>query len=170
MISQMPESKDIVINTGPLLAIIAALGDLSILNNLYRQVLVPFEVKKELTGHGSNRFGVAAFKDAHFLHIQPRSLSIPPILQNTLDSGEASVIQLALIKKIETVCIDETIGRRVARLYNLNVTGSLGILLKAKVQGYPISIKHSIEQMQSREIYLSKSLIDFALKYAGEKI
>jgi len=31
------------------------------------------------------------------------------------DSGEASVIQLALIKKIGTVCIDETTGRRIAR-------------------------------------------------------
>jgi predicted nucleic acid-binding protein len=165
----MPDFKDIVINTGPLLAIIAAQGSLSILKDLYRQVLVPYEVKKELTNHGSNRFGVTEFNEAGFLQVQLRPLSIPPILQNTLDSGEASVIQLALIKKISTVCIDETIGRRIARLYNLKVTGSLGILLRAKNEGYPISIKSSIEQMQKKEIYLSTQLINFALKYAGEE-
>lgn len=165
----MPDSKDIVINTGPLLAIIAAQGSLSILHDLYRHVLVPYEVKKELTGHGSSRFGVTEFNEAQFLHVHSRPLSIPPILKNMLDSGEASVIQLALIKKIGTVCIDETTGRRVARLYDLKVTGSLGILLRAKKEGYPILFKQSIEQMRKKDIYLSARLINIVLRIAGEK-
>ncbi|EFK10798.1 conserved hypothetical protein [delta proteobacterium NaphS2] len=40
----MPESKALVINTGPLLALIAGTGDLSLLGQLYKRVLVPFEV------------------------------------------------------------------------------------------------------------------------------
>ena len=165
----MPDYKDIVINTGPILAIIAAQGSLSILKELYRQVYVPYEVKKELTAHGSSRFGVTEFKEARYLHVHPRPLTIPPILQNTLDSGEASVVQLALIKKVETVCIDETIGRRIARLYNLKVTGSLGILLRAKKEGYPVSLKQAIEKRQKKDIYLSSNLIKIVLKLAGEK-
>ncbi|WP_216594172.1 hypothetical protein [Synechococcus sp. PCC 6312] len=55
-----------------------------------------------------------------------------PYLLNSLDSGEAAVIQLALNQNIQTVCIDETSGRRIARLNGLNVTGSIGILLKLK--------------------------------------
>jgi predicted nucleic acid-binding protein len=165
----MPDSKIIVINTGPILAIIAAQGDLNILHELYHQVYVPYEVKKELTGYGQNRFGVKEFKEAQYLHVHSRPLSMPPILQNTLDSGEASVIQLALMKKIDTVCIDETIGRRIARLYNLKVTGSLGILLRAKKEGFPISIKQAIENMHKKDIYLSSSLINSVLKLAGEK-
>ena len=66
MILTMPDSKDIVINTGPLLAIIAQ-GSLSILHDLYKHVFVPFEVKKELTGYGPARFGVTEFKEASFL-------------------------------------------------------------------------------------------------------
>jgi predicted nucleic acid-binding protein len=97
----MPESKDLVINTGPLLAITAALGSLSLLRDLYRQVLVPYEVKKEITGYGSTRFGVKEFKEARFLNVHSRPISISPILKNTLDSGEASVIQLALLRKID---------------------------------------------------------------------
>ena len=168
MILKMPDSKDIVINTGPLLAIIAAQGSLSILHDLYRQVFVPFEVKKEITGYGSSRFGVSEFNEATFLIVPSRPLLLPPILQNTLDSGEASVIQLALIKKIDTVCIDETTGRRVARLFNLNVTGSLGILLRAKKEGYPVYMKHAIEQMKKKDIYLSDNLINSVLKLSGE--
>lgn len=165
----MPDLKDIVINTGPLLAITAALGSLSLLNDLYRRVLVPYEVKKEITGHGPNRFGVKEFKDARFLHVHSRSLSISPILQNTLDSGEASVIQLALLRKIDTVCIDETVGRRMARLYNLKVTGSLGVLLRAKNEGFPVLLKESIEKMQAKDIFLSPNLISVVLKMAGEE-
>jgi len=39
----MPD-KSIVINTSPLLALIAAWGNLERLRGLYQQVLVPFEV------------------------------------------------------------------------------------------------------------------------------
>ncbi|MDO9341576.1 MAG: DUF3368 domain-containing protein [Bacteroidales bacterium] len=74
-----------------------------------------------------------------------------------------------MIKKIGTVCIDETTGRRVARLYDLKVTGSLGILLRAKKEGYPILLKQSIEQMRKKDIYLSARLINIVLRIAGEK-
>jgi len=40
----MPETESLVINTGPLLALTAAYGDLSLLERLYNRVLVPFEV------------------------------------------------------------------------------------------------------------------------------
>ena len=40
----MPETEKLVINTGPLLALIAGVGDLSLLKLLYKRVLVPFEV------------------------------------------------------------------------------------------------------------------------------
>lgn len=37
----MPETGRIIINTGPVLALVAALDDLTIIQTLYRQVLVP---------------------------------------------------------------------------------------------------------------------------------
>ena len=43
----MPDAQDIVINTSPLIALVAALGDLSVLQ-MYRQVWVPLEVSEEL--------------------------------------------------------------------------------------------------------------------------
>lgn len=44
----MPNTKTIVINTGPTIALVAAVGDLSLLELLYDRVLVPFEVCQEI--------------------------------------------------------------------------------------------------------------------------
>ncbi len=44
----MPETDKIVINTGPILALIAGLGDLNVLNSLYKRVVVPYEVCEEI--------------------------------------------------------------------------------------------------------------------------
>ena len=90
---------------------------------------------------------------------------LPPYLQNTLDLGEASVIQTALQQGVNRVCIDETIGRRVARLSNLSVTGSIGVLLKAKSMGYPVSIPEAINRMREHGIWLSNAVISFALAH-----
>jgi len=57
---------------------------------------------------------------------------IDPNLFDRLDSGEAAVIQLALEIDVNTVCLDEIKGRRIAKESGLSVTGSLGILGKAK--------------------------------------
>ena len=73
-----------------------------------------------------------------------------------------------LDKNIKTVCIDEAVGRRIARLSGLTVTGSVGILLRAKQEGHPITIKEAIEKMLGQNIRLSSTVINFALKQAGE--
>ena len=90
------------------------------------------------------------------------------LLQNSLDSGEAAVIQLALQQGIYLVAIDENVGRRFARLSGLTLTGSLSILLKAQKQGYPILMTEAIRRMRQRGIWLSDKVVDFALREAGE--
>jgi len=56
-------------------------------------------------------------------------------------------------------------GRRVARLSKLNLTGSIGILLKAKSMGYPLSIPEALNRMRARGIWLSSSVVRFALEH-----
>jgi len=160
----MHRTEEIVINTSPLLALIAGMGNLFVLKQLYRRILVPFEVCREVEAGGSSGFGVSEFKKADFLEKQPKSLQIPSFLRNSLDIGEASVIQLALDENIQTVCIDESMGRRIARLNGLNLTGSIGVLIRAKHEGIDFSINEAIHRMQSHGIYLSQKVIDFALK------
>jgi len=161
----MPD-KSIVINTSPLLALIAAWGDLERLHNLYHRVWVPFEVCEEIRQGGTSNFGIAEFEAANFLDKQKKALTIAPLLRNSLDKGEAAVIQLALNQAIDTVCIDETAGRRIARLNELKLTGSIGVLLRAWRENPDFSVPLGIERMQARGIRLSDTVIEFALSHS----
>jgi predicted nucleic acid-binding protein len=165
----MPEAKRIVINTGPLIALVAALENLEILSRLYDQVLVPLEVQAEIQRGGPADFAVASL-DTQYLHVWPRELDIPPLLANSLDLGEAAVIQLALNQRISTVCIDETVGRRYARLSGLLLTGSLGVLIRGKQIGLDFSFSEAVRRMQARGIWLSERVVREAEARLGEDV
>jgi predicted nucleic acid-binding protein len=160
----MPNANSIVIDTSLLISLIAALGDLNVLATLYQQVLVPWEVGQELQKGGARGFAVAEFEQATFLKKWLAPLEIPPFLTNTLDRGEAAVIQLALTERIATVCIDEASGWRVARLHGLSLTGTVGILIRAKREGYPFAMPQAIAQMRKPGIWLSERVIRVALE------
>ena len=162
----MPDqTKVVVINTTPLIALTAATGSLDVLRCLYSRVVVPYEVAKEIRAGGRDAFGIEVFEQASWLDISPEPLELMPYLQNTLDSGEASVIQTALQLGITLVCIDELLGRRTARLSNLHVTGAIGVLLKAKSKGYSVSMPDAISRMREHGIWLSQNVINFALSH-----
>jgi predicted nucleic acid-binding protein len=80
-----------------------------------------------------------------------------------LDRGEASVIQTALTHEIQIVAIDEKLGRRIARLHELKVTGSLGILLKAAKAGLVPSLEKCFERMHNHGIWISRDLREHTL-------
>jgi predicted nucleic acid-binding protein len=163
----MPNTEEIVINTSPMIALVAALGDLQVLK-MYQRVLVPFEVHQELMAGGLAGFAVPEFEAAHWLSKRTESVQIGTALQNMLDVGEAAVIQLALDEGIQTVCIDETAGRRVARLNGLAVTGSIAVLLRAQREGYMFSMREAIDRMTTKGIRLSRRVTQFALDQSGE--
>lgn len=160
----MPERKPVLVsNTTPLISIAAATGSLDVLRFLFPRVVVPHEVAKEVRAGGRQSFGVDAFNGAQWLDIQTAPVTLQPFLQNSLDRGEASVVQTAMNMGLPLVCIDETAGRRVARLCGLSLTGSVGVLLKARQQGYPLSIPDCLQRMRAQGIWLSDRVVQFAL-------
>jgi predicted nucleic acid-binding protein len=122
-------ARTLVTNTTPLIALTAAPGGLDILRHLYDRVIVPLEVQTELRAAGPQAMGVSAFEQASWLDCQASEVNLSPYLGNTLDRGEDAMIQTALNLNTSLVCIDETVGRRVARLSGLTLTGSIGILI-----------------------------------------
>ncbi len=159
----MPEADRIVINTGPIFALVAAQGDLNLLDSLYVQVVVPREVVDEVLAGGEAGFGVQALKAASFLCIEEKLCTLPPLLRRSLDIGEAAVIQTAVNRRIDTVCIDETVGRRVARLHGLLVTGSLGVLIKAIRRGHDINLAAAMSRMRDRGVWISNATMESAI-------
>lgn len=136
----MPERGQVLVtNTTPLIALAAATGDLEVLRFLYRRVVVPLEVAEEVRAGGARAFGVDAFEGADWLDVQKSPVPMVPWLQNSLDRGEAAVIR------------------------NLSLTGSVGVLLKAKQLGYPVSMATAIQRMRDHGIWLSDRVVQFAL-------
>ena len=160
--------KELVINTMPLISLLAGLGNLEILPFLYSRVHVPFAVCQEVLAGGKNNFGVSAFIQNNWLVKYTQPITISPLLRNSLDLGEASVIGLALQHGISLVCIDEAAGRRIARLSGLDLTGTVGILVKAKQKGYTLSVNEVLKSMRSQGIWLSDGLVQLALKKSEE--
>ncbi len=160
----MPErNQTLVTNTPPLIALTAATGGLDVLRFLYARVVVPLEVAAEIKAGGKQAFGVAVFQQAEWLDVQDRAVELQPFLRNSLDLGEAAAIQTAMNLSLPLVCIAETSGRRIARLCALNVTGSVGILLKAQRLGYTLSIPDALQRMRNHGIWLSAQVVQFAL-------
>ena len=162
----MPD-RAIVVNTTPLISLAAA-SCLEALALLYQRVIVPLEVAEEIRAGGAHGLGVPELVGTPWLEVQSSNAVIPVYLANTLDRGEAAVIATALESGIRLVCIDETVGRRVARLAGLDLTGSLGVLIKAKQRGFPVVIREAAGRMREKGIWLSEQVIAAALTAAGE--
>ncbi len=158
--------KNLVINTGPIIALIAALEDLSILKKLYGKVIVPYEVSQELMAKGTERFDAKLFSQDKWLEKRMKSTQISSFLINSLDRGEAAVIQTALNEGIKTVCIDEAVGRRIARLNDLKLTGSLGIIISAIKRKERINIESAIYKMRRNGVWIGNELEKEASKLA----
>ncbi len=163
----MPDApRELVINTTPIIALAVATGGLDVLRTCYDRVIVPSEVEQEILATGSQAPGVAAFMTSNWLECLTAPQTVPSFLQNSLDKGEAAVIQAALDHDVGLVCIDEKMGRRIARLHGLSVTGSAGILVKAKQLGFPLNITQILTRLQRHGIWLGNDVKEFLLRAA----
>lgn len=154
---------DLIINTGPIIAITAALGNLEILDKLYQSPLIPREVYEELLTGGQGCREIIALTELKRVVVADRPLEIPNYLNAVLDRGEASVIQTAMNTAVPRVAIDEKQGRRIARLHELKVTGSVGILVKATIGGLIPDLEASLNRMRKHGIWISEDLVKQAL-------
>ena len=158
----------IVCNPGPLIAL-SIVGQLGLLEKLYRRVLVPQAVVCEVVGEGAGRIGAAEVEAASWLEqIAPSALP-EPLLAMELGPGEAAVIAAAHALDARLVLIDERRARRVAeQAYGLQVKGSAGVLVSAKRAGLIAEVRPLLETMIREGYFLSSRLIDRATREAGE--
>ncbi len=83
---------------------------------------------------------------------------IKRILEASLDRGEASAIALAVKQENCLLIIDELKGRKYAEQLGLQISGTLGVLINAKVAGHLKSIKPSLEKMKLTNFRLTPDL------------
>ena len=86
-----------------------------------------------------------------------------------MDKGEAEAIALALENNTKRILLDETDGRQAAKLLNLQPTGVLGILLRAKKAGQISDIEPLINKLRNDAgFFIVAHLYDQVLLEAGE--
>jgi uncharacterized protein len=71
------------------------------------------------------------------------------ILNAKLDGGETAAIALCMAENADALLIDETLGRRLARLLGIRAIGILGILIEAKNSNLIPSVKTLLERLES---------------------
>ncbi len=154
----------LVINTGPLIALARAEA-LEVVAALPIEIIAPLEVQAELEA------GVAAghpWVSAPFVRFLPLSSALNPIAIANLDIGEAAVIQLALDQAVAAVCIDERKGRRAATAIGLRVTGTLGLLGRAKTMGIIQAVRPFVDRLSREGEWFDAALVARVLAGLGE--
>ena len=85
-----------------------------------------------------------------------------------LDDGEAETIILAQEQAADIAIIDEKLGRRYATQLNIPVTGTIGILLKAKEHGIIPVVAPLLQELRNKSSWIDDPLFQKALSIAGE--
>lgn len=161
------ETKVIISNTGPLIAL-ATVDRLDILRGLFEKIIIPEAVHFELLEGGATQAGISSYQQATWVDVQPLTAPLDPLLDKVLDTGEASVIQLAREYQVP-VLIDERKGRKIAReIYQLQVVGTARILVEAKRHKLLDNVQEVLTQMKNNGYRIHETIVSYILKEAGE--
>ena len=152
-------------NTTPFIAL-ASIGQLELLPKLFGKVHVAESVIDECAEGG--RILVPNLRSLDWvIHVADEKTSTLPILFE-LDRGEKQTIGLARKHGAAKVIIDERLGRRVAEYLGLSVTGTLGVLAKAKTTGLIPSFHEAAQAMRQQGIHYNAGLITRLAQHLGE--
>lgn len=152
-------------NTTPFIAL-ASIDQLQLMPQLFGRIYVAQSVIEECAEGG--RILVPHLKSLSWvMPMADESSSNMPVLLE-LDRGEKQTLLLASKHTDSTVIIDERLGRNVAEYMGLQVTGTLGVLAKAKASGFIPSFYAAAQGMREQGIHYSDGLITRLAQHLGE--
>lgn len=159
----------IVVSDTTALSGLIRIGELSLLNHLFNEVIIPPKVYAELLE--LKRFGIdISTLNQNWLKVQQptQSLLLSQLLQQ-LDEGEAQAIALAVEIRANLLIVDEMEGRKIALQLHLPITGIGGIFIRAKRAGLIQAVKPLLERLMTQaNYYLSEAVYQKILTEAGE--
>ena len=125
----------VVSDTSPVLNL-ARINRLDLLRSLYRHVLIPSAVFRELTNSRSGLLPAIDLASMPWLIVAAAAdQNRVQELREDLDPGEAEAIVLAIERRADLLLVDERRARRTATAAGLTVTGLLGVVARAKRAG-----------------------------------
>ena len=145
----------LIADSGPLIALVS-IDYLDLLPQIYNRIAAPLAVIEEI------KAGAHLSPDHRFLDDVPDSLSV------ILGRGEAEAIALARENAGALLLLDDHQARRAAAALGLVITGTAGVLVRAKKEGLVESVRPLLYRMRERGYYLSDAVIQRASQQASE--
>lgn len=90
------------------------------------------------------------------------------ILELQIDKGESSAIALALEIPESILILDDFKARKIAQQLGLKITGTIGVIVKAKLTGKIPSIKPYLDKIKMTNFRISSEIEIQALREANE--
>jgi len=138
--------------------ILTNIGELSLLQKLYSKITTTIEIATE--------FGEPLPEWVEILSV--KSKDTQRLLEMQIDKGESSAIALALEISDSLLILDDIKARKVATQLGLSITGTLGIIIKAKLEGIIPSVIPILNKIKQTDFRLSNEVELQVLKAAME--
>jgi hypothetical protein len=144
-------------------------GLFELFNKLYGHITVPEAVKNELKEGQTQGEDVPQLERYPWVEI--KSVSMPRYLQLIADlgPGESEVLALATNHPSALVVLDDKLARRIADMQGFRLTGTAGVLLRAKRKGLIPALKPVIKKLLDLDFRLKPELVKEILTLAEEE-
>jgi len=150
---------------------LAAIGRLSILQELYGRVIIPTAVYEEIASVGVGQPGATEAEGTDGLEVRKAScFAYAYVLREQFDAGEAEAIAIARELKADLLIMDEPRARRVASRYAIKQIGLPGVLAEAKQRGVMPTVRPVLDKLVDElDLRISRELRDRLLQRVGEE-
>lgn len=160
--------RKVIVNSTPLI-ILSNAGCLQILKSVYNEITIPRAVFDEVTAKEDSACSKLK-QNLEWIHIEDiKNESGKRMYQAKLHAGEVEVMILAQEKNADLVIIDDNAAKKTAKFLGLSVTGTLGVLLKAKKLGIVDFVKPIIDKIRENVFFVTDEVYNFVLEQAEEK-
>ena len=85
-----------------------------------------------------------------------------------LHAGEVEAIMYAIDTKADLIVLDDKLARKTAKYMGLTVTGTLGVVIKAKEIGYIEAVKPIMNMLIQNGLYISADVQKMVLDMVDE--
>lgn len=159
---------DVISNSSPLQYLHQA-GVLDVLPALFGQICVPEAVVAELEEGRRRSVPLPTLNELSWLQV--RTVRDPTLLSlvTHLGDGEKEVLALGLELSDALLLLDDRNARRHARALELQISGTLGVLLLAKERGILNAVKPVLDRLQALRFRLDARTRHLVLELASEK-
>jgi predicted nucleic acid-binding protein len=138
--------------------ILTNIGELELLHKVYGQITTTIDIATEFGEALPDWVEIATVVDKYSQQL----------LEMQIDKGESSAIALALETPNSTVILDDYKARKIADQLRIPYTGTIGVIIKAKLKKIIPSIKPLLEKIKQTDFRLSPEIELQALKEANE--